>query len=113
MSTSILPITPSTNQTFTCTLPVDNKNITLDFSLTYNAPGGYWFMSITDHGSGELLIDALPIVTGDYPSANLLNQYSYLGIGSAILISVTGDNSMPTFESLGKDHLLVWSNNIT
>ncbi|MGG3884358.1 phage baseplate plug family protein [Brevibacillus panacihumi] len=112
MATTILPITPGMNQTFTCTLPVDNKNITLNFSLTYNTPGGYWFMSLTDHETGELLIDSLPLLPGEYPSANILRQYAYLGIGSAVIFSINGDNSAPTFDSLGKDHLLIWSDNI-
>lgn len=113
MPTTILPIAPGMNQTFTCTLPVDDKNITLDFSLTYNSPGGYWFMSITNHDTGELLINSLPLLPADYPAANLLKQYSYLGIGSAAIFSVSGDNSAPTFESLGKDHIVIWSDNVS
>ncbi|MGD8188575.1 phage baseplate plug family protein [Brevibacillus ginsengisoli] len=112
MSSILLPITPEMNQSFTCTLPVDDKNISLEFSLTYNSPGGYWFMSIADHDTGTLLIDALPLLSGEYPSANLLGQYSYLGIGSAVLISKSGDNSMPTFESLGREHLIAWGDNL-
>jgi len=111
LATTLLPIAPGRNQTFTCTLPVDNKNITLNFSLTYNSPGGYWFMSISDHETGEMLIDSLPVLPGEYPSANLLGQYSYLGIGSAVLISASGDNSMPTFDSLGREHLIAWGDN--
>ncbi|WNF07273.1 phage baseplate plug family protein [Brevibacillus borstelensis] len=112
MATVILPIEPSMNQKFTCTLPVDARNITLDFSLIYNSPAGYWFMSITDHETGELLIDSLPLLPGDYPAANLLSQYKYLGIGSAALVSSVGDDSMPTFDSLGKTHQIIWSDNI-
>jgi len=112
MSTVVLPVTPGTNQTFTCTLPVNEKNITLDFSLTYNAPGGYWFMSITDHVTGTLLIDSLPLLPADYPAADLLKQYSYLGIGSAVIVSANGKDTVPTFESLGNEHMIVWSDNI-
>lgn len=111
MAYTILPIAPSINQNFTCTLPIGSQNVTLDFSLTYNTPGGYWFMSISDHDSGEKLIDALPLLPGDYPSANLLGQHSYLKIGSAVIISVSGNSLIPTFDSLGKDHLVVWSDN--
>lgn len=113
MANVILPIKPGINQDFTCTLPVGDKNITLGFSLTYNEPGGYWFMAIADHDTGEKLIDALPLLPGDYPSANLLAQHDYLNIGSAFLLSVTNDDSMPTFESLGKEHLVVWSDNFS
>ncbi|MCM3141655.1 hypothetical protein [Brevibacillus sp. MER 51] len=111
MATTILPITPATNQTFTCTLPVGNKNITLQFTLIYNAPGGYWSMSVKEHDAGVMLIDALPLLLGEYPAANVLKQHSYLGIGSAVVISLTEDRAI-TFESLGKDHLIVWTDNI-
>ncbi|WP_410720243.1 phage baseplate plug protein [Brevibacillus sp. SIMBA_076] len=107
----ILPIVPSMNQNFVCTLPIGDENITLGFSLTFNEPGGYWFMAISNHSTGELLIDALPLLPGDYPSANLLMQHGYLNIGSAVLVSTTGCNSTPTFDSLGKEHFIVWSDN--
>lgn len=110
MPETILPIVPGMNQSFTCTLPVDDRNITLDFSITFNTPGQYWFMSIKDHETGDLLVDALPLLQADYPAANLLRQYSYLGIGSATIVSVSGKKE-PTFESLGNDHLVIWSDN--
>lgn len=113
MATVILPITPSMNQNLTCTLPVGNKNITLDFSLTYNELGGYWFMSIAEHETGETLIASLPLLPGEYPSANLLAQHDYLNIGVVVLASVNGENSMPTFDSLGKEHIVVWSDNVS
>lgn len=109
MGTTTLPITPSMNQDFTCTLPVGNRNVTLDFSITYNNQGEYWFMSIKDHDSGRLLIDGLPLLPGEYPSADLLGQHKYLGIGSAYLISLSNDDTVPTFDSLGKSHLIAWS----
>ncbi|MGG3012301.1 hypothetical protein ABEO98_22805 [Brevibacillus parabrevis] len=108
MAITYLPITPGMNQSFTCTLPVDDKNITLDFTLTYNEPAGYWFMSIRKNDTGVLLIDALPLLNGEYPSANLLKQYSYLAIGSAVIISKSGKDSTPTFDSLGREHFVAW-----
>ena len=113
MATTILPIVPAKNQDFVCTLPVGDRNITLDFSLTYNTPGRYWFMAIADHDTGKRLIDSLPLLPGDYPAANLLAQYDYLNIGSVFLLSATNDNSMPTFDSLGKDHFIVWNDNVS
>lgn len=70
-------------------------------------------MSITDHETGNMLIDALPLLPGDYPASNLLEAYGYLGIGSAYLVSVSQDDSIPTLESLGTGHLIVWSDNVT
>ena len=112
MANVILPITPGMNQDFTCTLPVGDKNITLGFTLTFNEPGGYWFMSISDHDTGITLISALPLLPGEFPAANLLSQHDYLNIGSVFLLSVTNENSMPTLDSLGKEHIVVWSDNL-
>jgi hypothetical protein len=113
MSYKIIPLTPSANQSLTCTLPVDSKNITLSFTFTYNTPGGYWFMSVTDTKTNALLLDAVPMVTGEYPSADLLSQYEYLGIGSATIMptsSLTTD--IPDFSNLGTDYLLVWGDTV-
>ncbi|WP_419877667.1 phage baseplate plug family protein [Brevibacillus centrosporus] len=113
MAAVLLPIRPSTNQKFTCTLPVRNQNITLEISLTYNQREEYWFMAISDHTTGIMLIDSLPLIAGTYPAANLLGPYEYLGIGSAAVVSANGDDSTPTFESLGKEHFVVWYDNLS
>lgn len=113
MSSVVIPIASGSNQTVTSTLPVDSNNVTLTFSFTWNNQGGYWFMSITD-STGNLLIDALPIITGDYPAANLLKQYAYLGIGSAYLVPASsGLQDNPDYSDLGTDFVLVWSDNVT
>lgn len=70
-------------------------------------------MSITD-SAGSLLLDVVPLVTGDYPAANLLKQYSYLNIGSAYIVPASNnliDN--PDFTNLGTDYVLVWNDTQT
>lgn len=109
MAYKIIPLTPNANQSLTCTLPIDNKNITLSMTFTYNDPGGYWFMSITDAKTNTLLLDAIPLVTGEYPAADLLGQYEYLGIGSAVIVptsSVASD--YPDNTNFGTDFVLCW-----
>lgn len=106
----IVPFAPSTNQTTSVTLPVNNGNITLKFTFTYNTPGGYWFMSVTQNGT--LLLDAVPLVTGEYPAGNILSQYDYMQIGSAYIVPVTSvTTNDPTFDTMGTDFYLVWSDN--
>lgn len=105
----IVPLTPGSNQTLSCTLPVDSKNITMTFQFTYNAESGYWFMSVKDN-TGALLLDAVPLLTGKHPAANILEPYQYLGIGSAYLVPTSnGLTDLPNFENLGTDFVLVWS----
>lgn len=109
MPNVVVPITSGTNQTFTTTLPVDSGNITLTFAFTWNDQGSYWYMSITD-SSGNLLLDGVPVITGQYPATNLLRQYQYLGIGSAYVVPAA-NSGLPDnaeYTDMGSDFLLVW-----
>lgn len=106
---TLIPLVPSQNQSVTCTLPIDNKNVTLSFQFTYNAEGEYWFMSISDK-DGNLLLSGVPLVTGDYPAANVLEQYSYLNIGSAVVVPAsTSLVGVPGFDDWGSNYYLAWS----
>jgi hypothetical protein len=110
MSYKIVPLIPNANQSFTCTLPVDSKNITLAFTFTYNSVGGYWFMSVADVKTNVMLLDAVPLVTGEYPAADILGQYSYLGIGSALIVPTSSlAPDTPDFTNLGTEFVLVWT----
>jgi hypothetical protein len=89
---------------------VDGKNLSLRFSLKFNTEAGYWILSLTDDVSGEVLIDSLPLISGVYPSANLLDQYNFLKIGSAVMVKTNPDNPavMPDGYNLGTEFQLVW-----
>jgi hypothetical protein len=69
---------------------------------------GYWLMTIFD-SSGNLLIGSIPLITGIYPSANLLAQQVYLAIGSAYILNL-GNRSAdyPGINNLGSDFVLLW-----
>jgi hypothetical protein len=113
MAYQIVPLLPNANQSFNCTLPIDSKNMTLGFSFTYNTVGGYWFMSVKDVQTNTMLLDAVPLVTGEYPAADLLGQYEYLGIGSAMIVPTSSlAIDRPDDTSLGTDYVLVWGDTI-
>lgn len=114
MATKIVPLQSSPNQNFTCTLPIDAKNITLAFTFTWNGIGEYWFMSITDSRSNTLLLDAVPLVTGLFPATDLLGQYTYLGIGSAAIVPVSSLSAadIPDETNLGSEYVLMWGDTI-
>ncbi len=82
----IIPLTPEPNQTFNCTIPIDGENRRLSFGLRYNTVAAYWNLTVIDGVSGNILIDAVPLLRGQFPVDNLLEQYSYMKIGSAYLI---------------------------
>jgi len=113
MATKMIPLIPGANQSLECTLPVDDKNITLSFRFTYNRVAEYWFMSIADASTNALLLDAVPLVTGIYPAADLLGQYQYLGIGSATIVVVdSSERGIPAFPTLGSQFYLVWTDTV-
>ena len=43
-----IPLTNSPNQTFTCIVPVNNRNVNLRFRLWYNYAAKYWLFSLYD-----------------------------------------------------------------
>lgn len=108
MADKIIPLTTDPDQFFTCSLPIDNNNVTLSFRLRYNTVAEYWVITIADV-YGNPIIDSLPILDGRYPSANLLGQYKYLNIGS-VYIAKNGkvDGDRPNDTNLGSEFLLVW-----
>lgn len=108
----IVPLTSDPNQALTITLPINNENITLGLTIRYNSIANYWVMTISD-GNGNLILDSLPLVPGDYPAADILGQYQYLGIGSAFIVNASNsDLDIPNNISLGVDHFLLWGDSV-
>lgn len=104
----IIPLTTSPNQTFSVTVPIDELNRYLILNIRYNGIAGYWIVSITDKVTGILLIDSLPLITGEYPSGDLLGQYEYLGLGSwSVVKKGTVPMDYPDDTNLGTDFLLI------
>jgi hypothetical protein len=113
MSVQLIPLNATPNQTFQSTLSVDSKNITLEFNLRYNEIAGYWVMKLTETVNNTVLVDSIPLIPGGYPADNILDQYSYLGIGSAFIVkssSVSAD--YPDDNNLGTDFLLIWGDTL-
>jgi len=91
MSSQIIPLTQNPNQSFSVQLTVDGNPLTLGFFLSYSVMSGWWQLQVTS-AQNAILIASLPLVTGYYPSANILAQYGYLKIGSAYILN-TGNAS--------------------
>ena len=108
----IIPLDNSPNQKFTTTLNVDGNNLTLQLAISFSAMAGYWMMSILD-AQGILLLSSIPLLTGQWPAANLLSQYAYLKIGSAYLVSNGAGVDYPDSTTLGSAFKLVWSDTAT
>lgn len=112
MACKIIPLTSDPNQSLTITLPIGEENITLDLVVRFNTVANYWVMTVKDN-DGITLIDSLPILPGEYPAADILGQYQYLGIGSAFIVNASNtDLDIPNDISLGVDHFLIWGDRV-
>ena len=110
----IVPLTSRPNQNFRCTIPVNGKNITFDFTFRYNSEANYWIMGVSHATTGQKYVSDLPLLAGVYPAANLLEQYEHLKIGAAVIVKINPDNpdDAPNDKNLGTDFQLVWSDNL-
>lgn len=105
---NIIPLTTLPDQTFTITLPINNKNVELSFRIRYNTEAGYWTMGIIDTATSTQIIDSVPLLMGQYPAANMISQLEYLGIGGmAIVPNGTPKTDSPDDTNLGSDFLLI------
>lgn len=69
-----------------------------------------WMMDIAD-SLGNPLVSSIPLLTGQFPAANILAPWDYLGIGSAFIIKQSGMGSttdIPDDSNLGTQFLLLW-----
>jgi hypothetical protein len=105
---SIIPLTTNPNQTFTSTIPINNNKIKFNFFLRYNTEASYWVLDVYDSTNTSLIV-SLNLVCG----LNLLEQYSYLNIGSAYLVKIdtTLADDNPNEYNLGSSFQLVWGDN--
>lgn len=112
MSAQVIPLTSQPNQSFQVALNVNGATLRLNLNISYNEMANYWIMQIQD-SNGNILVDNIPLITGDFPAANILDPYQYLQIGSAYVINVSNSdiNDYPNAIDLGTDFILVWGDN--
>ena len=104
----VIPLTNAPQQTLSVALKVDGGVLRLRLFIYFSEMAQYWLMDIAD-GNGNPLLASMPLVTGDWPSANLLAQYGYLRIGSAYIINLGQvPNDYPDATELGTGFSLLW-----
>jgi hypothetical protein len=105
----VIPLDSSPNQTLATTLSVDGQPLPLQFTFQYNEIARYWSMSVADR-VGNLLLVGIPLITGNDPACNLLQQFAYLQIGSCYVINASGTLAKPYPDNtdLGTDFILLW-----
>lgn len=109
MPNQIIPLDNAPNQSFEAPLNVDGGVTSVFITLRYNEIAQYWAMTIQDI-NGNLLLDSVPFLTGDNPADNILGQFAYLEIGSALIFNASQvPIDHPNNTDLGTDFLLIWS----
>lgn len=110
----LVPVGNSPNQTLVTSLNIDGVVNDYQLTLRYNEIAGYWVMTVKD-AAGSLLLDSVPLVTGNSPAGNILGQFAYLGIGSAYVINAGGVPipDYPNALDLGSDFVLIWGDTPT
>jgi hypothetical protein len=110
----VIPLTAEPNQSFNCTIPIDGENRPLSFLLRYNGVSEYWSLTVMDARTKAMLIDAVPLMSGVYPAANLLEQFGYMGLGSVCIVreGELPESSNPNDTNLGAEYYLVWGDSV-
>lgn len=79
------------------TLSITMAGTVYELSVSWNRFGSCWVLDIAD-ADGAAMVQGIPLVTG----ADLLAQYSYLGIDGQLVAQTDGDALLPpSFTNLG------------
>lgn len=108
-----IPLTTNPNQTFVCSVPINDKNILLQFDLWYNQVAKYWQMTLTDRTNKKEVFANLPLLASkSYEIGNILCQleYKYVGISYVFPVIYT-KASAPDDTNLGDGFIMVWGDN--
>lgn len=109
MVLSVLPVNSDPNQTFECSLPIDDKNRRFRFFFEWNPIGEYWQFDLYDlNQGGKQLLNKQVVCSIDYPYNNILKTYTYKELGSLYVISLLPSKDRPGYNNLGTDYVLVW-----
>lgn len=100
---SIVPFQAIPNHSFSAVVPIDNGNTKLGFHLRYNEVATYWTVDISK--DNETVIFSLPVK----PAQNVLEQFGYLGIGSAYIVPRSEAAAQwPGATDLSSDWYVLW-----
>ncbi|GHU69744.1 hypothetical protein FACS1894184_14240 [Clostridia bacterium] len=110
MSWNFVPVTSKPDHTLAFNQEINGEKKPLAVRLRYNMFAEYWYMDIMDAVSRKLYASCVPLVIGEYPCADMLEQFSYKGIGKAIIAKITDltKSDIPNIRNLGIEFTLVW-----
>ena len=107
-----IPLTNSPNQTFSCSIPLNGKNVRFEFNLWYNYQAEYWMLSLYDYASEKLLFSNLPLLASNGKFSNMFYQLEYMMIGICIMVPTIEDvKSQADDTNLGTSYIMIWGDN--
>lgn len=107
-----IPLTNSPNQTFQCTVPVNQVNINFNFNLWYNEQAEYWLLTLSNYTTGEVYFANLPLVSSKGNFGNMIHQLSYKNIGMCFMLPTTEDlKCAANNDNLGQTYIMIWGDN--
>lgn len=107
-----VPVTSAPNQSFFMTTTINNKNLSLEFFLSYRNDT-YWTMDIKNRETGVMYLSNVPLLPADDPAQNVIEAFESLEIGVAYIVQT--DNLVadgPDGNNLGTSWTLVWDDNL-
>ena len=100
---SIVPMQAIPNHSFSAVVPIDGGNTNLKFRLMYNELAQYWVADVSKDDT--VVLAGLPLI----PAQDILEQYKYLGIGSAAIIPRSeAEEQWPSMATLSSEWYVVW-----
>lgn len=109
-----IPLTDDPNQEFQVTLEINGVNRPFKFLYVWNEIAGYWVFTMTDLDKGEIVLDSIPLVSGEDASYNILRKLGYLLIGTAYLVPAVAEptTDYPVTNNLEEEFALIWDDNV-
>lgn len=100
---------PIVANSFTCRLDINGENRLLVFNFTYNSIADLWKLSLTDYSTQEEFLTNVPLL----PFQDLLEQYKYKNLGSAVLIPNSNEvtEEYPSLDTLKDNYNIFWGDN--
>lgn len=107
-----IPLNTAPNQTFTCVIPVNGKNIRFTFFLSYNPIAKYWQLTLSKTLTNEVIVANLPILSSTFRFYDIFAQLGYKNVGKCMIYNKDGElRSMPDDTNLGTAYEMLWGDN--
>lgn len=112
MAWQSVPLMRKQNNTMNVQLDLASR-VTYQLFFRYNPIGEYWTMDVYNAAGDEPIVCGVPLLTGDFPAADLFRQMEYLGIGSCAIRPLTDvSTDHPGLVNLAAEFEMYWGDSV-